>query len=103
MDRASRRAALNLAIDHRLGVDFPIKRREALWAIQENVEKRRLWLVFHHILKDLFRQSLASKAQGLARFLVDEYAKVLTQAELDSFFGSDEAKNPTLPIDERKL
>ena len=34
-DRQVRRMALDLAIDHRLGRDFPPERRELLWAIQQ--------------------------------------------------------------------
>ena len=96
-DQAARRAELNLAIDHRLGVDFPRERREALWAIQERIEKRRLRLLFWHMLARPLRRGLKNKAQGLASQLVREYSTVLTPAELEGFFGVEEAKNPALP------
>lgn len=41
-DRALRRRALDLAIDHRLGREFPQARRDALWVASERVESRRL-------------------------------------------------------------
>ena len=98
-DKQVRRQELELAIDHRLGRDFPVQRREALWAIQQRVERKRFRLIFKYLLRRLFRKSLAQEAQGLARYLVDEYAKVLTKTELESFFGPEEASHPALPID----
>lgn len=98
-DRQKRRMALNLAIDHRLGREFPQERRELLWAIQQRVEKRRLWLAFKYPFRRIFAKTLARGAQGLAGYLVDEYAKVLTKSELKSFFGVDEGQRPALPID----
>jgi hypothetical protein len=102
-DRQVRRMALNLAIDHRLGRDFPQDRRELLWAIQQRVEKRRLWLALKYPFRRFFAKSLARSAQGLAGYLVDEYAEVLTQAELKSFFGLEGARRPALPIDMDQL
>jgi hypothetical protein len=102
-DRHVRRQALELAIDHRLGRDFPLDRREALWAIQQRVEKKRLRLIFKHLLRRFFPRRLARGAQGLAGYLVDEYAKVLSKSELESFFGAEEARRPALPIDPNRL
>jgi hypothetical protein len=98
-DRQVRQMELNLAIDHRLGRDFPPERREALWNIQQRVEKKRLWLALKYPFRRFFAKSLARSAQGLAGFLVDEYAKVLTQSELKSFFDIQEGERPVLPID----
>jgi hypothetical protein len=96
--RQVRRAELDLAIDHRLGLDFPSERRNALWAIQERVEKRRGRLVFHYLLRKLLPGFLERGASGLAGYLVAEYGKVLTREELDRFFGEAEARDPQLPI-----
>ncbi len=98
-DRLVRRQELELAIEHRLGRDFPLHRREALWAIQQRVERKRLRLIFWHLLKRFFAKSLARRAQGLAGYLVDEYAKELSESELDSFFGAEEVQRPALPVD----
>jgi hypothetical protein len=98
-EKQVQRQELDIAIDYRLGQDFPHSRREALWAIQQEVEKKRFRLVFKHILKWVFAKSLARDAQGLADYLVDEYAKVLNEAELESYFGRGE----TLPIDMDQL
>jgi len=97
------RLELDLAIDHRLGHDFPRERREALWNIRQRVEKRRLRLAFKYLLRRFFAKSLAKDAQGLAGYMVEEYGKVLTKAELASFFGLQEGQPPTLPIDLRQL
>ncbi len=102
-ERQVRRLELDLAIDHRLGCDFPQARREALWAIQQKVEKRRLWLALKYPLRRFFAKGLARDAQGLAGYLVDEYAKVLTEAELRAFFDLQEGRTAALPIDINQL
>jgi hypothetical protein len=96
--RQVRRAELDLAIDHRLGLDFPSERRNALWAIQEKVEKRRGRLVFRYLLRKLLPGSVEKGASGLAGYLMAEYGKVLTREELECFFGEAEARDPQLPI-----
>ena len=88
-----------MAIDHRLGRDFPHDRREALWAIQQRVERKRCRLIFKYLLRRFFARSLARDAQGLAGYLVDEYAKELSESELESYFGAEEVRRPALPID----
>ena len=98
-DREVRRRELELAIDHRLGRDFPRERREALWAAKERVEKKRLWLGVKFLVKKLFSQNVNREAQGLAGYMVDEYATVLNTAELESFFGLKKGQRPVLPID----
>ena len=57
-DRQVRRMALDLAIDHRLGCDFPPERRESLWAVQQRVEKKRLWLALKYPFRRLFAKAL---------------------------------------------
>jgi hypothetical protein len=98
-DRELRRRELELAIDHRLGCDFPPERREALWAVKQQVEKQRLRLGVKFLLKKLFGKSVAEDAQGLAGYTVDEYGKVLSKSDLKNFFDLKEGERPTLPID----
>jgi hypothetical protein len=102
-DEEVRRAELNLAIDHRLGRDFPPERREALWAIQQRVEKKRLRLGIKFFLRRFLAKKLARDAQDLAGYMVDEYAKVLSRAELESFFDLRKGERPVLPIDIEQL
>ena len=103
MDRIVRRRELNLAIDHRLGQNFPQERRDALWAIQERAERKRLRLMFMYLLKSLIGRKPVREAQNLAGYLVDQYATVLNEAELQAFFGKDESHNPALPIEEERF
>lgn len=100
-DRRVRRAALDLAVDHRLGRDFPRDRRNALWAVQERLERKRIKLMATYLLKRLFGQSLAPQARGLAGYVVDQYATVLSPSELEKFFGVEEVRSPGLPLDKR--
>lgn len=93
------RRELDLAIDHRLGQDFPKERRDALWDIQKRVEKRRLRLVLHWFTHFISYGWLHRRADKVAGYLVDEYAKVLTKDELRAFFDLGENEKPTLPID----
>ncbi len=101
--REVRRLEMDLAIDHRLGCDFPRARRDALWAVQQKVERRRIMLMFKYLLRRLFTRSLLKDAQGLAGYLVDAYGSVLNKAELERFFGEEEARNPTLPLGTEQL
>ncbi len=65
-ERQTRRLELELAIDSRLGVDFPGSKRDALWKIQQKVEKKRGRLLFKYLLRKIFSKSLARDAQSLA-------------------------------------
>jgi hypothetical protein len=103
MDREIRRKELNLAIDHRIGVDFPVGRREQLWSVMQRVERRRLWLAFKYLLRRLVAPSLVpgsihSKAERLAGFMVDEFAETLNEQELRSFFDLERGERPKLPL-----
>ena len=102
-DREVRRKELELAIDHRLGRDFPPARREALWSAKERTEKKRLRLGVKFLIKRLFGKHIVKEAQGLAGSMVEEYAKVLNPDEIESFFGLKKGEQPALPVDLDKL
>lgn len=72
-----RRQELELAIDHRLGIDFLRDRRDALWALQQRVERKRMRLMFRHMVRWLLPGGVSRGATHLAGYLVDEYAKEL--------------------------
>lgn len=101
--RDVRRCELDLAIDHRLGREFPRSKRDALWSIQQSVEKRRLWLALKYLLRRTLSRKLVKDAQALAGYLVEAYATVLTQEELEQFFGAEEAWHPALPVDRDQI
>ena len=92
-DRARRRRALDLAIDHRVGRNFPQDRRDALWAASERLESRRVWLG----LKALLGMVAGGRAHGqaLTKALEREYRKVLTPSELQQFLGPAPHALPT--------
>ena len=98
-DRTLRRRALDLAIDHRLGQDFPQARRDALWEAAERVESKRIWLSIRYLVDTLFASVRSRHARALTRMLSGEYSKVLTPPELRAFLGLKEGEEPTLPVD----
>ena len=102
-DEQVRRHELELTIDHRLGINFPHERREALWAVQQQVERKRLWLIGRYLLKCILPSSIAKGAQQLADGVVKEYSKVLSRKELEHFFGESETQHPALPIEPQRL
>jgi hypothetical protein len=99
-DREVRRAELDLAVDHRLGRDFPEQRRQCLWTIMQDVEKRRLRLIGKYLVTRLFARSSGPvrAAHGLAGVMVGRFAEVLDERELESFFG-EAWRLPALPVD----
>ena len=84
-DRARRRRALDLAIDHRFGRNFPQERREALWKASERVESKRIWIGLKYLIRSL--AGGRAHAEALTKALGREYGKVLTPAELEQFLG----------------
>ncbi len=98
-DREIRRRALDLAIDHRLGQDFPGDRREALWAASERVDRKRMWLGLRYLIAALFRPTRRRHAEALTRTLAAEYSKVLSPVEVERFFGLKAGEHSALPVD----
>ncbi|HEX5336900.1 MAG TPA: hypothetical protein VFW53_00505 [Gallionella sp.] len=97
--REARRRELDLTIDFRLGKEFPKERRDALWDIQQRVESKRLMLMLYWLLRFISHKWLYQKANRVARYVIDEYAKVLSREELQAYFGTEECENPSLPIE----
>lgn len=102
-DRRTRRRELYLAIDHRLGTEFPADRREQLWAIMQQVERKRVRVALKYFLKYLFGRSsipkgLASDMHGVAGFLVDAFSTVLSESDLRRYFDLEPGERPALPL-----
>jgi hypothetical protein len=93
------RRELDLTIDFRLGTAFPSDRRDQLWRAQRKIAKSRLRMAASSFASFLKPRVLYRRANRVARFVVDEYAKVLTEAEMEAYFGADEIRRPTLPFD----
>jgi hypothetical protein len=85
-DRAHRRRALDLAIDHRFGREFPQPRRDALWAASERIESKRVWIGLKYLFGRLMGRH--AQARALTRMLTGEYRKVLSASELEQFLGA---------------
>jgi hypothetical protein len=98
-DREVRRRALDLAIDHRLGQDFPRDRREALWAASERVDRSRTRLGLRYLIEALLRPTRRRHAEALTRTLAAEYSKVLSPVEVERLLGLEAGEHPTLPVD----
>ena len=90
-DRAAeshtRRRELDLMIDHRLGIDFPPDRRDALWLVQQRVNSKRLRLAAWWLASLVMPRMLDKRANRVAQFVLHEYAKVLTSEEMRAYFG----------------
>ncbi len=89
-DLEIRKRELELTIDHKLGCDFPRQRREQLWKIQEQIERKRLNLMVGHMVQRILPRALGKMAAKLATTVVGEYAKVLDDEELVQYFGEHE-------------
>lgn len=103
-DAVIRRRELDLAIDYRLGVEFPQERREALWAAMQQVEKGRLWLALKYGLRTLFSRGrvpkgLRKEANALVGTMMEACAGVLNERELTSFFELEDGMPVELPDD----
>jgi len=96
-DATLRRAELDLAIDHRLGIEFPGDRRDALWHAAQALERHRGRAGLAALAVGPLLGSRGRLSRELARRAVREYASVLTEDELDAFFGAGEARDPQLP------
>ena len=103
LDERVMRAELDLMIDHRLGVDFPPDRREAMWEIRRRIERNRLKLVSRYLLGRLRRKGFARSLQGMAAVMAEEYAKVLSEEDLRAFLGLQPGQRPVLPLDEDQI
>lgn len=99
VEREIRRRELNLKIDHRLGCAFPPERRDALWQVQERIEKKRLSLAFRHLMRSIFHKLLVQDSRQLAQFAADEFGSVLSQEELSRFLDLRPGERPALPVD----
>jgi hypothetical protein len=82
VDLRYRERELNLTIDHRLGVDFPLVKRKALWNVHVELEKHRA----RTLLLTVVGGSMATVFGRAASLLVNEYAKILDPLELKAFF-----------------
>ena len=93
-DPATRRRQLEARIDRTLGRDFPVDRRERLWAAQQRVDELR----HEHQLRDRWleithRRTMpgtdGEETVNVADAVLRTWARVLDARELAVFLGSD--------------
>lgn len=80
-DKLIRKRELFLAIDHRLGKDFPRVKREALWLIHERLEQKRLRLALRYGFYKLIGKGIEPASQKLNDILVEEYIQILGEKD----------------------
>ena len=97
------RGEFELAIDHKLGTNFPSDRRTALVEAKHKAEKQRLRLVQRFIQKSIKEKAFASGMQVWLEQLADAFAKVLSPEELSVFLELHEGEKPVFPIEVKKL
>lgn len=79
---ARERAEFFLLIDYRLGVEFPVDRREELWKARQRVLHTSFW----QALKLALRRPMGD---GLSEMLVKEFSQILDGEEVAALLGLD--------------
>lgn len=95
--QAIKRKEFDLKIDYRLGKQFPAYRRDELWEVQKSLQKKSISLFLKLSLKKAMFRDKTLKEKALAELVTNEYSKILSKSELESFLG-EEAKDPYLPV-----
>ena len=103
VEQAIKDAEFELAIDHKLGTNFPSDRRTALVEAKRKAEKQRLRLVQRFIQKSIKEKAFASGMQVWLEQMADAFAKVLSPEELSAFLELHEGEKPVFPIEVEKL
>lgn len=93
----------SLAIDHRLGVNFPIEKREALWSAKQRVEKQRIRLIGRFIKNSILKREFADGMEIVLDQMKKEFSKVLTDEELQAFMELEDGETPVGLIDPERL
>lgn len=103
IEQALKTAEFNLAIDYKLGINFPQEKRAALLAAKRRAEKQRLRLVGKFLQKSIREKSFASGMQIWVEHLAAEFSKVLSPQELNVFMELQAGGKPVFPIEADKL
>lgn len=80
-----RRAELDLAVDHTLGVGFPQDQREVLWRTQQKLDRSNLVRLIIGLLANPLAPS-----RYLVKAQVREFSKVLDRRSVCAFLGLSE-------------
>lgn len=102
LDLELRRRELDLQIDHRLGVEFPVERRKRLFEVQRELDRVGPVSLLRYALGLVMPWFLLRHSRLLARDTVRAYAKVLSEEELRQFLDLEAGTPvPGMPVDAR--
>ena len=96
-------AEFNLAIDYKLGRNFPREKRMALLAAKRRAEQQRLRLVGKFLQKIIREKTFANGMQVWVEQLAEEFSRVLSPPELSAFMELQAGEKPVFPIEVDKL
>ena len=86
-DEMLRKATLDLTIDHRLGIEFPREKRNQLWSIQKDIDKKRFWIGAKYFVKSLLPgDSHTLHEEELIACVLEKYRTVLNKQEIKQYF-----------------
>ncbi len=102
LDLELRRRELDLQVDHRLGVEFPVERRKRLFEVQRELDRVGPVSLLRYALGRVMPWFLLRHSRLLARDTVRAYAKVLSEEELRQFLDLEAGTPvPGMPVDAR--
>lgn len=102
-DKSLKAKEFDLAIDYRLGVNFPSDKRIALWEAMQRAEGQRLRLIGKFIKTTIQKREFANGMQVMLQRMVEEFSKILTDEELHAFMDLKKGELPILPIEPDRL
>jgi hypothetical protein len=88
-DRERMWQELNLMIDYRLGTAFPRDRRERLWVLRKELERKRLRLGLWMLVKRVFSGREKPNREWSGDLIIRHYSKALDPEELKAFLELD--------------
>lgn len=103
LERRVRTVELDLAIDRRLGVDFPREARVQLHQSRERVEARRANLTQRLLRNEVTRTEFATGLQEIVDDVVRELSAVLTPDEAKALLGVSDLGRVTLALDPDRI
>src|SRR5262245_13756500 len=103
LDRRLRRLAFDLAIDRRIGVDFPRDAREKLIGVRERVDEERRSLTGRMLRREISREEFAEGLQKAVEVLVADLRAELSPDEVKDLLGVPTLAAAALPLDPKRI
>lgn len=99
LDRRVRALELDLAIDRRIGVDFPRDQREELLLVRERVEEKRKLLTMRLLKREISSRQFAEGMQASVASMVADLSSSLTPEEVKGLLDIPDLGAAVLPLD----